>query len=539
LPQWYQKVAPFIAPKCWTTANPYSNTGIDGFVRNPAGPLHYLVDPNPGVGGTSFATNTNICNPGEHGFMIQWLYDLTNWANSLNPITGWLSPIYGGPTDLCSGTIEQIGTCLQDKARYLTELRDCQNNFPPPIPVPLSLPAQCNAVITLYNNAQSLFLAPLPGAPAPYAYIPGDAASYQIVLDWVNDNVIMKTQVDNVAAQVIKLNEYGTNMYTLFDEGRVVFGKFLEEEGPAHILMRTVNNQITSIKRLPSFIIYGWKDPKPVGALWHLARAEASEPSVLPSVWAHKEGDVFDRETCFTYINGNNDVWVRATRWDEDFHAGTALFANGLPIWEFKFKNPNALPTSYSAGSLDTHCIKNGIGVGLTEDTQRAYTTVAPVFPANIDEEKGLGRAFMINLDPSHRPSLLPEDPVDLCTFNIVNNNCEEESSYTACCTAYSNAHGYVGDSRINYCMQTNYARCIQNMKNIELANKLNEIEDCFDAADALLNTGVKSLAGAHYGVPDTRPDPWHAGIFFHSSATAKGRNIFNDATFNDVPTSN
>ena len=71
----------------------------------------------------------------------------------------------------------------------------------------------------------------------------------------------------------------------------------------------------------------------------------------------------------------------------------------------------------------------------------------------------------------------------------------------------------------MNFCQSTNLSRCIQNKKNAELRREQTEVRACFQTAGALLNSGVKSAAGARYGVPNQRP--WHTGIFFHNADKA------------------
>ncbi len=562
--QWYQTVMPFIAPRC---SEGNSNTPLDQFVS--VNFKHMTV----------FTSDAAICNPDAQGYMYQWIYDLQNWQKLIkdpaDPKKGWINQSFGDPAkDLCSGKLSNsdpmnpgIAECLENKSIYTKQLDKCDNNFPKPteqdehgqwIYSNVYLNPECIEVMYHRQTQPSRFLTTLSGTftnipsfppPSDFKFPVNNKETYFAIKGWVKDNRILMDAVYNKKIVVQNLYKYAQQSASLFEEGAQEFSRFLGLGAPAYALMDSVSDRISSIKRLPSFAIYGWKDHKgPIGSntnneLWHLARIEVAQPGRLPWIKITKHG-ALGSNVRYTYTDGQGDVLVRATRWDQSFDGGIANFANGLKIWKFRYGNPKYKDTdTNTGGELENMCMEKDTGAGgvifgygLTSDTRAALQANLPHNPSvqsNSSEGKAYSTAFMLNLDPRASTDKLTsqiKDPVpdkNTCHFA---DKCGTLNDYAACCAKAPS--GYYGKDWQQYCQKTNLARCQKNKQIKEIIDNLKDTEGCFYGATDLLNTGVQSISGAHFGVPNEKP--YHLGIFFHSSADAKKQGVFTRDTYND-----
>ena len=407
--QWYYQAANYIAPQC-------SNDACTGSVNAckascPSGDSACSSNCDLSCHGVDYTNSTNpidqyvktltniypvyansslTCNPSHQGYMIQWLYDLTNWANLLSdssdPTKGWLNQRFGNAaTDLCAGTLSDITTCLANNAVYTAQLDACRDMFPPTTTAVVNgvtvtnyppMPSACIDVLRLgYNYPLSFFetFAGLGYDPTlnqqpeknqllaindstDKTVFPTEAVTYPLIKTWVFDNALLKDAVTQRSKTINAVYSKAMSALDLFREGASDFGDFLAPGGPADSVMSERLTQTSSTTRLPAFAIYGWKDDKVHKVdntrqdAWHLSRMEVIQPNVLPEIHTYQD---FEMEwygpeiySCYEYRYGYGDVWTRATRWDGDTAGGLANFANGLKIWRFRYNNPN--PPNYT-----------------------------------------------------------------------------------------------------------------------------------------------------------------------------------------------
>ena len=527
--QWYAQLQYFIGAKCgWSS---YSTTGLDAFVK---ANFSYLV---------RFADDPLMCNEDQQGSMLQWLYEMTNWAKQLNdPATGWLNQTFASSStnpSVCSGTIAGIIACLDAKIIHQTEVNTCYGSLSSAPSFPYSLSPACTNLLS-YLPTDFFTVPPSIGSSTGLT-----SAEYSNFQTWINDNRILMQTAKDRRDLLSSINAKALATAQLFQEGVATLGGFMASGGPAEDILKAVQRHKNATDRLPSFIIYGWKDqkdrrnnPSSSDGLWHLARVEDKQPSILPWVRAHRKGFA-GATSCFTYQDGSGDIWARTTRWDDSLNGGLVKLANGTPLWQFKSENPKkiGIPLQYGASDLEQYChfpdtlTTPQVGLGLTKEMMASLKISMannPVFPANADEAKAYQEAFMINVDPT-RP---PPDGVAFggCTFA---NPCSTDPlSYASCCSA--NPGGYYGTGWISYCEQTNMSQCQAHIKRKEFDDLLPILVPCWDAANDLLRTGVQAYAGARYGVPNRQP--FHLGIFMHSEKDTKSKGYFTEFTFNDVP---
>jgi|GEM_PF-5464342 len=671
LNQWYSQASQYIAPQCTVDActnavaacqsgcpSPDINDACKTACNSSCKGVDYNTSTNPvdilaknlmvttvdasGNKIYTYAANAATCNPQYQGRMIQWINDLTNWANLLsNPKypsdptakPGWLEQSYGNPaTDLCTGTLADITQCLSNNAVYDSQLDACQKVFPSTWTTTTNgvatvhypnMPAECENIIHIGKNFSNAFFTALPlnvvdtsktstacGTDAECTSVkdsvvttnacingfctqvyPTDATTYPLIQQWVQENTILKDAVNQRYNFLNGLLSKAKAAIALFQEGANDFGNFLAKDGPADALMTARLSQTLSIKRLPGFAIYGWKDLKTRMAnntkqtgMWHLARMEILQPKNLPEIHTSQEwglapenawmgGDIY---SCYEYRYGHDDVWARATRWDEETTGGLASFANGQTIWRFNFGNQRAgyQPISWTGetpqqildvktvlnevqlsgdgprNAIQKYCIADGTGatptvlmpfgkgIGISQDTKTALLTdnkpydpalkVDPTDPTNPASEAQLYQgAFMLDIDPRMTvPN--PQGYVGGCSSlsptsysDASIKDCLATDYFTSCCQNVAR-NSYMVNYWSTVCQSTNQARCAQNAKNAEIAQTQKESLQCFSVVDYLLSSGVKSASGANFMVPSTQP--YHERIKFYSASDADAR---------------
>ncbi len=608
--QWYGQVSSFIAPQCTAAAClNYNNACLDSCdgaqecidtcnspdlkcTGSTGAPLDTYLKNLPELNlpqssYNNFASDAAACNPSGQGYMAQWVYDLDNWQQKLD---AWQKKSFGTSTDLCSGTLENIVSCLNNNKIYVDELTACKKDFPvssPAIGTTVDLKASCVDLIRLEQhdtvvpfrfftsftrkNYDTMYnpVVTIPTVPAvivaPYSI---DDKEYAVLKAWLEDNSLLKSTVSQRYDHLNKLNTNAKATVILFQEGRDDFKKFLE--GPAVLLMAAqgeVDESIKTIKRLPGFEIYGWKDEGKnsssgvkQGGMWHISRTEVKSHTELPYIKIKSKTGFFITKTYYTFTDGNHDVLTRATRWDENTTGGQASFANKIPIWRFIYGNPAPLQYSNITGegispddvtdiaaaiteakgdegrAIEDNCIGTpilspwGKGIGLTKDT-RTNLKANGLLSTTSDEAKSYQGAFMINIDPRMKipdPQQYYGDCSSLSPTSYKDNSldsCKTRSDFfTVCCTSLTGTRWNYGQ---DYCLKTNKSRCEKNIQNQQLYKEKENLLKCFVVADYLLNTGVQSIASAHYGVPDKgKIDPtiteWHEQVSFSSPRLAR-----------------
>jgi hypothetical protein len=654
--QWYSQMASFIAPQCsvsacqsylsqcqqscagdtdcknsceCVSANYGSPTAVDSFVAKD--PSMSLIYP--------YADDPSACNSGEQGSMIQWVYDLNNWANKLSNATktGWLDQNFTGNAtlDLCPGNGKLTGTgsvtdCLSKKSLYDTELNLCKNAFVVNACTAAGCPAldvtcvnvvrfeQADETVAAANKTFSTHFpdyktyalaqpgastdSPIPPpAPAitdttPYILNPN---AYFLFMKWLNDNIFIKDAVSQRYTLLNSLSINATGSLKLFKEGAADFLNFLN--GPGTDLMTTVGSIAdTSIKRLPGMAIYAWKDNKTYtvggvkeeGGMWHIARMEVKSKHQVPWVKSWQHSGFLKTKTYYQLTDGNHDVFVRATRWDQDKTGGAVKFNNTHPIWQYVWGNLKSAPGDailqqayYDPRSaIENYCLGStsnaqpwGIdhGFGLTKTTKDAFnngtlTNPPPIYSAAIPDsvERNLyglknaksiaqGGALMIDIDPrvtipapkSYTTSYCRQAHPVSSSYTLIDNSCTQKNYFTACCGQGiygfgQNGWGYYEAQGLDKCVQQNQAVCNQNLKNKDLfIMKTNELQ-CFQVVDYLLTLGVSTTMASRYGVPQLckdnanncisgiTPDTYHEQVKFYSAQDAQSGNTKEGFTF-------
>ncbi|MBI3601840.1 MAG: hypothetical protein HY209_03000 [Candidatus Omnitrophica bacterium] len=455
---WYPQAAAWIAPQCKT---PTGGQSCAADITNHPGcsAVQYMITNN------NYDSSYLTCSPNHDGYLIQYMNDLYNWRNQLD---NWLGespdPTKPDPTkftqfgdsstDLCSGTITDVITCLNRYQNIQPSFDTCWQNFPPtttdaggntvyPDFTNTTSPdynKACADLLNDYSTQQSYFSGvtfnPDPALPAGFTYN-RDQATYEAFQKWVETYTTFMDTLSSRGDVLSSLKDEVGHTRDLFDEGYKDFSNFLGSGGPADDLMQARLDSLDDlINRLPPFVIYGWKDKggrivdNTISHPWHLLRVEMKLPPKKPWVHIYEDiclgdlvsslyGDIVDVCNYYDFTDGGTkddprEVFSRVTRWDQPVAGNITKFANKIPIWRFRYNNPRAVgggdpalikskcvgevaedPNRAASPTLDP----NFLGIGLSAGTFSLLTGTQPVDDGNVDPDTKL---------PSSTPAIDP-----------------------------------------------------------------------------------------------------------------------------------
>ncbi len=204
-----------------------------------------------------------------------------------------------------------------------------------------------------------------------------------------------------------------------------------EPDGPACRVIKDRIKYKYEPSGLPYEAVYGWQTPDP--PRWHIVKVEAripgkcddacntdQNPARLDPAWPWIETwtkGFLDTTRCYEMRSTEGIVKTRVTRFDERRDSSMLSFANGVPIWQFKYAHPER-PVDYTTTNIYNPATELGVcGDSMINEFPPGNWLGNPLCIAACGPEPVCAAGCAVDPDPPMCESLCPRDPpcVTLC----------------------------------------------------------------------------------------------------------------------------